>query len=216
MPIAGYKDIGNFEIGPGLTRWAATGGKAPVFVSTSEQIPASTKTIPAWFTWPMEQKMKKFKGLAEAFWVVKRELQLEPCCMFPIAMILITASVQYGEVSQDNLFSIAIRNQIPRRFNTQQINFNAFKRMGQGFPLNCFLAHRRFTPLLNMLPKDSSRWVRGIAQPVLKLRWSCALHRPGAVPRRRLFPLFLGNTLPYCWDHGSLKAIRRFQQRLWL
>ena len=152
----GYKDIGNLEIGPWFNwisgnQWEGTRFRFDLGTNTGFNKKIYLHGYLAYGT-----KDKKLKGQAEAFWVVNKQ---------PNRIILhgsysndIDNGIsQYGEVSQDNIFSIAIRKpNTTRKFvKTQQINFDAFKEWGKGFSTELFVAHRKFDPLLNLLPKDS-------------------------------------------------------------
>lgn len=152
----GYKDIGNFEIGPWFNwvssnKWEGARFRFDLGTNTGFNKKLYLHGYLAYGT-----RDEKFKGLAEAFWVIKREPN-RTMLHVSYSNDIDNGISQYGEVSQDNLFSIAIRkpNTTRKFISTQQINFNAFKEWGKGFSTELFLAHRRFKPLLNMLPKDS-------------------------------------------------------------
>ena len=152
----GYKDIGNLEIGPWFNwisgnQWEGTRFRFDLGTNTGFNKKIYLHGYLAYGT-----KDKKLKGQAEAFWVVNKQpnrIMLHGSYSNDID----NGISQYGEVSQDNIFSIAIRKpNTTRKFvKTQQINFDAFKEWGKGFSTELFVAHRKFDPLLNLLPKDS-------------------------------------------------------------
>ena len=152
----GYKEIGNLEIGPWFNwisgnQWEGTRFRFDLGTNTGFNKKIYLHGYLAYGT-----KDKKLKGQAEAFWVVNKQpnrIMLHGSYSNDID----NGISQYGEVSQDNIFSIAIRKpNTTRKFvKTQQINFDAFKEWGKGFSTELFVAHRKFDPLLNLLPKDS-------------------------------------------------------------
>lgn len=173
----GYKDIGNLEIGPwfnwvSANQWEGTRFRFDLGTNTGFN---KNLYLHGYLAYGL--KDKKTKGQLEAYWIVKKapkRIMLHGSYSNDID----NGISQYGEVSQDNIFSIGFRRpNTTRKFvNTQQINFDAYKEWGKGFSTELFVAHRKFTPLLNLLPKDSFPVASG--QPLtsfevaLKLRFA--------------------------------------------
>ncbi|CAN5841762.1 DUF5686 and carboxypeptidase-like regulatory domain-containing protein [soil metagenome] len=173
----GYKDIGNVEIGPWFNwvssnKWEGTRFRFDLGTNTgfNKQL-----YLHGYLAYGL--KDKKFKGQTEAYWILKRTPKLTRLHVSYINDIDNGIS-QYGEVSQDNIFSIAIRKpNTTRKFvSAQQINFDAIHEWGKGFSTELFVAHRKFDPLLNLLPKDSFPVINGEAltsfEVALKLRFA--------------------------------------------
>ena len=173
----GYREIGNIEIGPWFNWISANKLEGTRFRFDLGTNTGFNKNLYLHGYLAYGLKDKKFKGQAEAYWIVKKAPK----------RIMLHASYsndidngisQYGEVSQDNIFSIAIRKpNTTRKFvQAQQINFNAYKEWGKGFSTELFVAHRRFDPLLNLLPKDSFPVTSGESlnsfEVALKLRFA--------------------------------------------
>jgi len=59
---------------------------------------------------------------------------------------------QVGQVSQDNIFSLAIRKpNVTRKFiNVKDFRFEVFNELGKGFSTEWFVSHRQYLPLLNL------------------------------------------------------------------
>jgi hypothetical protein len=98
-------------------------------------------------------KDKKLKGLAEAFWVIKREpkrIRLHLAYQNDVD----NGISQVGQVSQDNIFSLAIRKPgTTRKFiNVKDLRFEVFNDLVKGFSTEWFVSHRQYTPLLNLPP----------------------------------------------------------------
>ena len=173
----GYKDVGNLEIGPwfnwiSANQWEGTRFRFDLGTNTGFN---KNLYLHGYLAYGL--KDKKLKGQAEAFWIVKREpkrIMLHGSYSNDID----NGISQYGEVSQDNIFSIAIRKpNTTRKFvSTQQINFDVYKEWGKGISTELFIAHRKYDPLLNLLPKDSFPVTKGKSltsfEIALKLRFA--------------------------------------------
>ena len=152
----GYKDIGNLEIGPWFNWVSANKWEGTRFRFDLGNNTGFNKNLYMHGYLAYGLKDKKFKGQAEAYWIVKKapkRIMLHASYLKDID----NGISQYGEVSQDNIFSIGFRRpNTTRKFvSTQQINFDAYKEWGKGISTELFVAHRKYDPLLNLLPKDS-------------------------------------------------------------
>ncbi|MEI9956442.1 MAG: hypothetical protein WDM90_09125 [Ferruginibacter sp.] len=76
---------------------------------------------------------QKFKGQAEAFWIIKREPNFR--LHFSYSNDIDNGISQVGDVGQDNIFSLAIRKpNTTRKFvQLQDLRFEVFKELGKGF-----------------------------------------------------------------------------------
>ena len=152
----GYKEIGNYEIGPWFNwissnKWEGTRFRFDLGTNTGFN---KDLYLHGYLAYGLKDKV--WKGQAEAYWIVKRapkRIMLHGSYSNDID----NGISQYGEVSQDNIFSIAIRkpNTTRKFIRSQEIDFNAFKEWGKGFSTELFLAHRKFDPLLNLPLKSS-------------------------------------------------------------
>ena len=151
--VGGYRNIGKFEIGPWFNwvsgnQWEGT--RFRFDLGTNKKL---FKDIYLHGYVAYGTKDKKFKGLAEAFWIVKRQpnrIRLHLAYQNDVD----NGISQIGEVSQDNIFSLAVRKpNITRKFiNVKDYRFDAFTDLGKGFSTELFVSHRQYTPLLNLPP----------------------------------------------------------------
>ncbi|MFC4262592.1 DUF5686 family protein [Ferruginibacter yonginensis] len=96
-------------------------------------------------------KDKQFKGQAEAYWNITKtpnRFRLHASYSKDID----NGISQIGEVSQDNVFSLAIRKpNITRKFiRLQDVRFEILKDFGKGFSTELFFIHKQYDPLLNL------------------------------------------------------------------
>ncbi len=147
----GYKTLTNFEIGPWFNwissnNWEGLRTRFDLGTTTGFNKHIYLHTYLAYgFT------DKKFKGQAEAFWIIKRDpkrFRLH----FAYSNDIDNGINQIGEVGQDNIFSLAIRkpNTTLKFLQLQDVRFEVFNELGKGFSTEWFIAHRQFTPLQNL------------------------------------------------------------------
>lgn len=151
--VGGYRNIGKFEIGSWFNwvsgnQWEGT--RFRFDLGTNKKL---FKAIYLHGYVAYGTKDKKFKGLAEAFWIAKRQpnrIRLHLAYQNDVD----NGISQIGEVSQDNIFSLAVRKpNITRKFiNVKDYRFDAFTDLGKGFSTELFVSHRQYTPLLNLPP----------------------------------------------------------------
>jgi hypothetical protein len=114
----------------------------------------------------------------EAYWLIKRDpkwLRLHAAYTDDID----NGISQVGEISQDNLFSIAIRKKgIPQKFlRVKDARFEVLKDFDKGISAELFIVHKQYTPLRN-LPADYYFPIKGDAIPLtnfeiaLKIRFA--------------------------------------------
>ena len=150
----GYRDIGNYEIGPWFNwisgnQWEGTRFRFDLGTNTGFNKNIYLHGYLAYGT-----SDKKFKGKAEAFWILKREpkrIRLHLSWSDDVD----NGISQIGEVSQDNIFSLAIRkpNTTRKFIGVKDLRFEVFNELGKGFSTEWFVAHRQYTPLLNLPDK---------------------------------------------------------------
>ncbi|MEP7238823.1 MAG: DUF5686 family protein [Ferruginibacter sp.] len=147
----GYRDVGKFEIGPWFNWISANQWEGTRFrfdLGTNKQL---MKNVYLHGYLAYGTRDKKFKGQAEAFWIIKREpkrIRLHLSYQNDVD----NGISQVGQVSQDNIFSLAIRKpNVTRKFiNVKDIRFEVFNDLGKGFSTEWFVSHRQYTPLLNL------------------------------------------------------------------
>ncbi len=173
----GYKTLTNYEIGPWFNwissnNWEGTRLRFDLGTTTGFNKHIYLHTYLAYgFT------DKKFKGKAEAFWIVKRDpkrFRLHASYSNDID----NGISQVGDVGQDNIFSLAIRKpNITRKFlQLQDIRFEVFNELGKGFSSEWFISHRKYNPLKNLPFKNEFPVKNGGAltnfEVALKLRFA--------------------------------------------
>ena len=173
----GYRNIGNYEIGPWFNwisgnQWEGT--RFRFDLGTNKYF---NKNIYLHGYLAYGTRDKKLKGLAEAYWIPSRG---PGRTMLHINYIndIDNGISQYGEVSQDNIFTLGIRkpNTYRRFIKTQAISFDASKDWGKGFSTQLYISHRKFDPLLNLPLKSSFPVTSGESltsfEVALKLRFA--------------------------------------------
>ncbi len=98
---------------------------------------------------------RRFKGKGEVFYLPKKD----PRQYFFASYVndLDFGQNYYGEVSQDNIFALAIRKQgIPIKFlKVEEKRLEFFNETRSGFSTLLAMTHKQYTPLRNLPPKDS-------------------------------------------------------------
>jgi Family of unknown function (DUF5686)/CarboxypepD_reg-like domain len=150
----GYRNIGNFEIGPWFNWVSGNQWEGTRFRFDLGTNKGFNKNIYLHGYLAYGTRDKKFKGQAEAFWIVKRapkRIRLHLSWSDDVD----NGISQVGEVSQDNIFSLAIRkpNTTRKFIGVRDLRFEVFNELGKGFSTEWFVAHRKYTPLLNLPAK---------------------------------------------------------------
>lgn len=147
----GYRDVGKFEIGPWFN-WISgdtvQGTRFRFDLGTNKKL---FKDIYLHGYLAYGTRDKRFKGQAEAYWIVQRapkRVRLHLSYQNDID----NGISQVGEVSQDNIFSLAIRkpNTTRKLINIKDMRFEVFNELGKGFSTEWFVSHRQYTPLLHL------------------------------------------------------------------
>lgn len=149
--FGGYRNIGKFEIGPWFN-WISgdtvQGTRLRFDLGTNKKL---FKNIYLHGYLAYGFRDQRLKGLAEAFWILQREprrIRLHLSYQNDVD----NGISQVGQVSQDNIFSLAIRKPgISRKLiNVKDFRFEVFNELGKGFSTEWFISHRQYTPLLNL------------------------------------------------------------------
>jgi Family of unknown function (DUF5686)/CarboxypepD_reg-like domain len=173
----GYKTLTNYEIGPWFNwissnSWEGLRLRFDLGTTTGFNKHIYLHTYLAYGFGD-----KKFKGKAEAFWIIKRDpnhFRLHASYSNDID----NGISQIGDVGQDNIFSLAIRkpNTTRKFIQLQDVRFEVFNELGKGFSSELFISHRQYTPLKNLPDKTTFTVTQG--QPLtnfevaLKLRFA--------------------------------------------
>ena len=152
----GYKDVGKFEIGPWLNWISADtvqGTRLRFDLGTNKKL-FKDVYLHGYLAYGFRDK--RFKGQAEAFWILQREpkrIRLHLSYQNDVD----NGINQVGEVSQDNIFSLAIRkpNTTRKFINVKDLRLEFFNELGKGFSTEWFVAHRQYAPLLNLPAKTN-------------------------------------------------------------
>jgi hypothetical protein len=153
---SGYKNIGNAEIGPWFNwlssnNWEGTRLRFDLGTNTGFH-----KTIYLHGYLAYGTQDAKFKGKAEAYWLLAKKPNWTRLHL-SYTNDIDNGISSYNEVSQDNVFSLAIKKpNISRKFiQVRETVAEAFKEWGKGFSTELFIAHRKFYPLQNLPPLDN-------------------------------------------------------------
>lgn len=173
----GYRDVGKFEIGPWFN-WISgdtvQGTRFRFDLGTNKKL---FKNIYLHTYLAYGLRDKRFKGQAEGYWIIQRapkRIRLHLSYQNDVD----NGISQVGEVSQDNIFSLAIRKpDISRKFiNVKDTRIEFFNEWGKGFSTEWFVAHRQYDPLLNLPPRSTFPVSNGTSltnfELALKLRFA--------------------------------------------
>lgn len=118
---------------------------------------------------------KKFKGKAEIFYLPNKHPRTFLYTSYTNDLDF--GQSYYGEVTSDNIFALAIRkNNTPVKYmKVEEKRFEFYHQTNSGFSVMLANTHKEFTPLKNILPKDSFPVANGNAlasfEISLKLRF---------------------------------------------
>ncbi|MEJ7588261.1 MAG: DUF5686 family protein [Ferruginibacter sp.] len=152
---AGYKTVGNYEIGPWFNWISSNQWEGSRFRFDLGTNPGFNKNIYLHGYLAYGTTDQKLKGLAEAYWVIKRtpkRFRLHVAYSNDID----NGISQVGEVSQDNFFPCNSKPNTNRKFvQLKDIRLEVFKELGKGFSTELFVTRRQHTPLLNLPLKNN-------------------------------------------------------------
>jgi hypothetical protein len=147
----GYTQVGKIELGPWFNwvssnQWEGTRLRFDLGSNTKLNKKIYLHGYAAYGT-----RDQQWKGGAEAYWAVKRKpnlLRLHAAYSNDID----NGISHLGEVSQDNIFSLAIRkpNALFKFLKVEDARFEVMKDLGKGFSTELFLLRQNYTPLENL------------------------------------------------------------------
>ncbi|HEV8285141.1 MAG TPA: DUF5686 family protein [Chitinophagaceae bacterium] len=151
----GYLNVGNYQLGPWYNLYSYDsweGSRVRFDLGTNSKFNRKI-WLHAYLAYGFGDK--KFKGKAEAFYLAKKHPRLYLYGSYTNDLDF--GQNYYGEVSSDNIFSLAIRKpNVPFKYiNVDEKRFEFFKETHSGFSILPTVIHKSFTPLRNLLSKDS-------------------------------------------------------------
>ncbi len=174
---SGYKNFGNIEVGKWYSLVSGNQWEGARFRLDLGTNKGFNKNIHLHTYLAYGTRDQKFKGQAEAWWIVKR-IPNWFMLHFSYANDVDNDIIQNGKISSDNVFSLAIRkpNSTRKFLQTKDLRLEAFKDWGKGFSTELFVSQQQNTPLLNLPLKDnfpvSSGWSLTNFELALKLRFA--------------------------------------------
>ena len=153
----GYKEIGNYEIGPWYN-WISSNGweglRLRFDLGTNKSFDKKIK-LHGYLAYGFGDR--KLKGMGEIFYLRKKDPRMYLYASY--TNDLDWGQNYYGEVSQDNIFALAIRKQgIPiKNIKVEDKRFEFFREMLPWMSNRITISHRSYLPLRNLVPIDSFR-----------------------------------------------------------
>lgn len=153
----GYKDIGNYQIGPWFN-WVTSNGwegfRMRFDLGTNKHFNKKIK-LHGYLAYGFGDN--KLKGLAEAFYLPNKDPRTYLYASY--TNDLDWGQSYYGEVSQDNVFALAIRKKgIPvKNIKVDEKRFEFFKEVLPWMSNRLSIIHKSSLPLRNLVPLDSFR-----------------------------------------------------------
>lgn len=146
----GTKWIGNYEIGPWYNWISGNIVEGTRFRFDLGTNPHFNKNLYFHGYLAYGTTDRTFKGKAEALWILKKEPRT--WLYAGLQKDYDNGQVYYDEVSQDNIFALAIRKpNVPNKFlfiNEKRVEF--FRELGNGFSVQTGLIQKRFEPVRNL------------------------------------------------------------------
>ena len=151
----GYKPLGKVEIGPWFNWVSGNAWEGTRFrfdLGTTKRFDRNVY-LHGYLAYGTLDK--KLKGKAEAYWITQRNPRVRLHASY--SKDIDNGISQLGEVSQDNIFSLAIRKpNVTRKFlQVQDLRFEVYNELGKGFSTEWFISHRQYDPLQNLPIKTS-------------------------------------------------------------
>ena len=151
----GYLDVGNYQLGPWMNAISSNsweGLRLRFDLATNRHFNQKIK-LHGYLAYGFGDE--KFKGFAEIFYLPKKD----PRMYWYASYIndLDYGQNYYGEVSQDNIFALAIRKKnIPvKTIKVEEKRFEFFNETFSWMSNLVAITSKRWTPLRNLLPADS-------------------------------------------------------------
>lgn len=151
----GYLDVGNVQLGSAFNWFSGNsweGFRMRFDVASNKHFNKKLR----WHTYlAYGFNDKKFKGEAELFYLPKRSPRQYWYAGYRNDLDF--GQNYYGEISQDNIFSFAIRKPgIPRKFiNLEQTKFEFFNELRSGFSTLASVTNKRYSPLMNLVAAEN-------------------------------------------------------------
>jgi hypothetical protein len=151
----GYKDIGNYQIGPWYN-WMTSNGwegfRVRFDLGTNKHFNSKL-----WWHGYLAYGFtdKKLKGKAELFYLPKKHPRLYWYVSYTNDLDF--GQNYYGEVTSDNIFALAIRkSNVPAKYlKINEKRFEFFNETRSGFSTMVAVTNKSWLPLKNLLPRDS-------------------------------------------------------------
>ncbi len=152
----GYRNIGYFEIGPWYNWISSSSWEGTRFRFDLGNNTKFSKDIYLHGYLAYGTLDNKFKGKAEGYWILSRKPK-RTRIHFSYSDDIDNGITQYGEVSQDNLFSFLLRKpSTSRKFiQVKDTRLELYRELGKGFSTEWFFTHLQFDPLKNLPVKSS-------------------------------------------------------------
>lgn len=153
----GYKDIGNYQIGPWMN-WMSSNGwegfRLRFDLGTNKGFHKKIK-LHGYLAYGFGDK--KMKGMAEAFFLPKKDPRMYLYVSYTNDLDF--GQNYYGEITQDNVFALALRkNGIPvKNIKIEEQRFEFFKETYSWMSNKITVTHKNYLPLRNLIPIDSFR-----------------------------------------------------------
>ncbi|MCX8019817.1 MAG: DUF5686 and carboxypeptidase regulatory-like domain-containing protein [Chitinophagaceae bacterium] len=153
----GYLDIGNYQIGPWFN-WISSNGweglRLRFDLGTNKQFNKKIR-LHGYLAYGFGDK--QLKGMAEIFYLPKKDPRTYWYASY--TNDLDWGQNYYGEVSQDNVFALAIRkNGVPiKNLKVDEKRTEFFKEVLPWMSTRATVLHKSFYPLRNLVPLDSFR-----------------------------------------------------------
>jgi hypothetical protein len=150
----GYKSIGNWDIGPWynwFTYNSLEGFRMRFDLSTNYGFNKNL-LLHGYLAYGFADQQFKYK--ADAMYIFKRNPRLSLYGSY--TKDLENGQINYGEISPDNIFAVAIRKPgVPLKFmKVEEYRLEMFKEWTSGFSITPALIRKRFDPVQNLPPKS--------------------------------------------------------------
>jgi hypothetical protein len=153
----GYKDVGNFQIGPWMN-WISSNGweglRLRFDLGTNKHFDKKIK-LHGYLAYGFGDQ--KLKGMGEIFYLPNKDPRTYLYASY--TNDLDWGQNYYGEISQDNVFSLAVRKTgVPiKNIKAREKRFEFFKEVLPWLSNKLIISHKSSLPLRNLIPIDSFR-----------------------------------------------------------
>lgn len=157
----GYRDVGNFEIGPWFN-WITSNGwegfRVRFDIGTNKYFDKKFK-FHTYLAYGFGDK--KLKGLGEVFYLPNKDPRMYLYASYKNDLDF--GQNYFGEVTYDNVFALAVRkNNVPvKNIKVNEKRFEFFKEMTPWMSNRLTITHTSTLPLRNLLPIDSFKTTVG-------------------------------------------------------